>query len=242
MRVVFAGPSLAFQPLPGRFEIELRGPAGQGDIAAAVDEGCTVIGLVDGVYEQIAAVWHKEIIYAIEKGVTVFGGASMGALRAAECARFGMTGVGEIFRRYHDGELTDDAAVAQLHAPKEFGYLPLTEALVNAVATVAAVELTSVVSRHETHALLSAAHGLFFKERTHASMAEAATRTEARAEEVERLLDRHRVDLKRRDALMVVNAVGEAPVLRRETRHQRVWWTSALRASLKRARPAQVET
>ena len=64
-----------------------------------------MIGLVDGRYEDIAAVWHKEILYAIEQGALVFGAASMGALRAAECADFGMIGVGAVFERYRSGEL-----------------------------------------------------------------------------------------------------------------------------------------
>ena len=47
--------------------------------------------------------------------MAVDGGGSLGALRAAECAHFGMIGVGEIFTRYMSGDLVDDCAVAQLH-------------------------------------------------------------------------------------------------------------------------------
>src|SRR5436853_151187 len=115
MKIIFAGPSLygfdSSAAHPGCEPVENRGPAAQGDIARAVVDGATAIGLVDGRYEDVAAPWHKEILYAIEQGVHVFGAASMGALRAAECAAFGMTGIGAVFERYHSGELTDDAAV-----------------------------------------------------------------------------------------------------------------------------------
>jgi hypothetical protein len=126
MKILFAGPSLYRTDWSAgrvRDGVDCRGPAAQGDIARAVVEGAAAIGLVDGRYEDIAAVWHKEILYAIEQGVPVFGAASMGALRAAECADFGMIGLGAVYERYRSGGLADDAAVAQLHAPAELGYL-----------------------------------------------------------------------------------------------------------------------
>ena len=65
---------------------------------AAVRDGATAIGLVDGYFGGAAAVWHKEILYALSLGVRVLGASSMGALRAAECAAYGMEPVGEIAR------------------------------------------------------------------------------------------------------------------------------------------------
>ena len=56
------------------------------------------IGIVDGFFHQQPSVWHREILYALSQGVPVFGGASMGALRAAELADYGMTGVGPDLR------------------------------------------------------------------------------------------------------------------------------------------------
>ena len=55
------------------------------------------IGLIDGVFLDVPAVWHRELLWALSEGVHVFGAASMGALRAAELAPFGMRGVGTIF-------------------------------------------------------------------------------------------------------------------------------------------------
>ena len=61
----------------------------------------------------------------------MFGAASMGALRAAELAAFGMEGVGAIFEAFREGVLEDDDEVAVIHGPAEFGYPVLSEAMVN---------------------------------------------------------------------------------------------------------------
>jgi len=209
MKVLFAGPSLygtAWVAGRNRDGLDCRGPAAQGDIARAVVEGTTVIGLVDGRYEDIAAVWHKEILYAIEQGVLVYGAASMGALRASECADFGMIGVGAVFERYRSGELTDDAAVAQLHAPGELDYLPLTEALVNVEATIRRFTKLRAISEAEAQALNQAARAIFFKERTYPKiLVRAGLDKGERGGELRELIKRCRVDQKREDALMLAN-------------------------------------
>lgn len=207
MKVLFAGPSLhglrASDQLQKQFaSLEWRGPAAQGDIARAVVEGASAIGLVDGRYEDIAAVWHKEILYAISEGVTVLGGASMGALRAAECADFGMLGVGAVFDRYRSGELEDDAAVAQLHAPEELDYAPVTEALVNVEATIGRFGKLLAISEDEAGRLDAAARRLFFKERTWSRIIrEAGLQDGARGKRLGELVRCCKVDVKREDAL-----------------------------------------
>ncbi len=209
MKVLFAGPSLHgidwSAERPNDFdEIDCRGPAAQGDIARAVVEGASVIALVDGRFEDIAAVWHKEILYALEQGVQVFGAASMGALRAAECADFGMIGVGRVFERYRLGELEDDAAVAQLHAPAEMGYRPYTEALVNVEATIERFLNLKAVSEDEATRLDASARSLFFKERTYARiLAEAGLNGGERGKRLAALIKRCGVDQKREDALVL---------------------------------------
>ncbi len=162
MKVVFAGPSLARVDVASiSSDITIRGPVQHGEVTRAVFDGATAIGLVDGLFEAVAAVWHKEILFALSQGVRVFGAASMGALRAAECAPFGMVGIGSIYLRYASGEIDDDAAVAQQRSPAELGYVPLTEALVNVDATVANAERCGLVSQAEAFALQSQAASIF---------------------------------------------------------------------------------
>jgi len=208
MKVIFAGPSLyGFDASAASAEgdaVECRGPAAQGDIARAVVEGATAIGLVDGRYEDVAAPWHKEILYAIEQGVQVFGAASMGALRAAECAAFGMIGIGAVFERYISGELTDDAAVAQVHGPAELGYLPLSEALVNVEATLERFRKLKAVTPEEADRLEASARALFFKDRTYPRILSHAGLNEGeRGKQLARLIRRCKVDVKREDALIL---------------------------------------
>jgi hypothetical protein len=157
--VVFAGPSVFGLDPALLGGLELRPPAGCGDILRAAAEGAPAIGLIDGLFETQAAAWHKEILYALWLGIPVLGGASMGALRAAECAPYGMTGVGSIFAEYASGARTADADVAVAHAPAELGYAPLSVALVD-------VEVTLAAMTGAPEAAMARARRLHFKNRT----------------------------------------------------------------------------
>jgi hypothetical protein len=87
MRVIFAGPSFGrdIATLQTTYpSIEFRAPAARGDILQAVEDGARAIGIVDGYFGEMPSVWHKEILFALQQNVIVAGGASMGALRAAE--------------------------------------------------------------------------------------------------------------------------------------------------------------
>ncbi|HEV7322847.1 MAG TPA: TfuA-like protein [Ensifer sp.] len=175
MKVVFVGPSL---PDAHRLEtngILLRPPAVQGDILRAVEGGAAAIGLIDGNFENVAPVWHKEILYALTQGVRVFGAASMGALRAAECAPFGMVGIGDIYRQFATGERVDDADVALMHGPAELGYLPLTLPLVNVEATLKRLGENGALSTELITAIGAAAAEIFYKERNWASIVARVT-------------------------------------------------------------------
>jgi hypothetical protein len=93
-------PSVAYHP-----------PASLGDVYQLTRTGAETILIIDGLFDSLPPVWHKEILYAMSCGSTVAGCASMGALRAAELHRFGMIGLGTVFEQYRDGRLTDDDEV-----------------------------------------------------------------------------------------------------------------------------------
>ncbi|HSN28898.1 MAG TPA: TfuA domain-containing protein, partial [Kofleriaceae bacterium] len=126
--IVFVGPTLRDVTLAGA---EVRPPAGVGDVLRASRERVQRIAIIDGYFERMAAVWHKEILVALDRGIEVWGAASMGALRAAELDVFGMRGVGTIYRAFKRGELVRDDEVAVAHLPGEVGYRPVSDALVN---------------------------------------------------------------------------------------------------------------
>ena len=208
MKVLFAGPTLPDASLLVGADIVARPPARQGDIFKATNEGANVIGLVDGNFEYVAPIWHKEILYALSLGVKVFGASSMGALRAAECAAFGMIGIGEIFQRFASGDIEDDAAVAQLHAPPELSYQSLTLPKVNVDATLIALSSCAAISAREFECLMAASDHLFFKDRTRAAIIRQSNGLEeGRRSEISQLLKENYIDQKRIDALALIAEV-----------------------------------
>ncbi len=203
--VVFVGPTL-----PGALPagIARRPPAAFGDVYRAAAAGARIIGLVDGYFEQVPSVWHKEVLWALQEGVQVLGSASMGALRAAELAPFGMDGVGWIFEAFRDGVLMDDDEVAVRHGPAELGYPAISEAMVNIRATLDRAVREAVVSQACADTVGQAAKRLFYGERSFARAIEiAAGADSALSADLGRLrawLPTGRVDRKREDALQMV--------------------------------------
>lgn len=200
--VLFVGPSF-----PGLHGIDLPGirvlpPAAQGDLLRAIADGARSIGLVDGVFGHEPAVWHKEILAALESGIPVLGAASMGALRAAELHPFGMEGVGTIFAAYRDGLLEADDEVALLHGPAELGWPALSEPMVNLRATLARLERLGLIGPGEAATAALALAARFYPERTRATFEAVLRETvgPSRAETVVRWARRSMVDAKRADA------------------------------------------
>jgi hypothetical protein len=166
MKVVFVGPSLPNARDLAPSGIEIRPPACQGDVMQALQDGATAIGLIDGQFATAAPVWHKELLFALSKDVCVFGAASMGALRAAECSAFGMIGIGQIYQDYASGARVDDADVALIYGPAGLGYPPLSIPLVNAEATISNMLRQGAMDAQQCDSLRTSAQRLFFKERT----------------------------------------------------------------------------
>lgn len=164
--LVFLGPSLPEEEALALVPCRVLPPARQGDIWRALSLRPRAIALVDGVFEAQPSVWHHEVLAALDAGVAVFGGASMGALRAAELAPHGMVGVGAIFEAYQRGELVDDAEVALLHADAEHGFRALSVPLVNVRHAARLAEHAGVLSPAESRALVDAAGNLFYQDRT----------------------------------------------------------------------------
>lgn len=211
MKIVFVGPTLpeAVDLVPPN--VEVRGPAKHTDILAAVTDGATVIGLIDGNFEDVAPIWHKEILFSLSQGVRVYGSSSMGALRAAECAAFGMIGIGKIYSRYESGELVDDSDVAQIHGPREMNYVSLSEPLVNVLATLEDLFLRCQLDHAEYVGLMTSAKRTFFKERTYrAIVANADLPNNSSRETLQMLLRKNAINQKRRDALELLDAIATA--------------------------------
>jgi hypothetical protein len=209
--VIFAGPSLPPHARPAsELDIDWRPPVRQGDLYRAALGRPAIIGVIDGYFEVTPTVWHKEILWAMAQGIHVYGAASIGALRAVELDAFGMKGIGRIYEDFRDGVLEDDDEVAVLHGPAELGYPPLTEAMVNIRATLAAAISASILSVALAAHLTAIAKSLFYKERTYGAVLDGAAKARAHAAELARFdewLPAGRVDQKRLDALATLDAI-----------------------------------
>lgn len=206
MKILFVGPSLPDAHEHCSSDIVLMPPAAQGDVFRAIENGAGMIGLIDGFFENVASVWHKEILYALSRGIPVLGAASMGALRAAECAAYGMVGIGKIFQRFQSQVSLDDADVAQIHGPAETGYLALSEPLVNIVFTLASLTDDETLSSKEAEALLCCAKDIYFKDRTWRRIIAAANLTSWSKEGLIDLIKARKINQKRLDALELLTA------------------------------------
>jgi hypothetical protein len=209
--VIFVGPSLDLDTaraiLPGAVFMP---PAAQADVIGAVGmHQPHVIGLIDGSFGQTRSVWHKEILFALEQGIAVLGASSMGALRAAELDVFGMQGVGEVYRLFCTGVLEDDDEVAVVHQPREQGFRPITEPMVNIRATLARASEQQAFGASECEAVLIAAKRLHFSRRTLHTILAATRLPDSTCERVAEVFRTAYVDLKRADACELLERIRD---------------------------------
>jgi hypothetical protein len=210
--VVFAGPTIAARDITAIVDAVCLPPAAQGDVYRIALERPRAIGIIDGYFEGQPSVWHKEILWAMNEGIHVFGSASMGALRAAELAAFGMAGVGAIFEDYRDGVLEDDDEVAVVHGPADTGYRPGSDAMVNMRATLARAQAAGVIDAGLALALVRMAKGLYYADRTYARILEQAREDGASTEALDRFrrwLPSGAVNQKRDDAVAMLRAMRD---------------------------------
>lgn len=207
--VVFLGPTMpvaaAREILPDAIYMP---PAAQSDILSVVDQvHPDALLLIDGVFTQDLSVWHKEILYALEKGVAVYGSSSMGALRVAETAVYGAVGIGEIFDAYMSGALTDDDEVAVSHATDEHGHRSLSEPMVNIRSTLRAAQAAGVIDQLQHDELIDLGKARFFPERSYNQLFADAEAAGMDTAELREFVKAHKVDQKRLDAIALLTHI-----------------------------------
>jgi hypothetical protein len=209
--IIFAGPSLPPAVRSSFPALEWRPPVRQGDLYLAALEHPGIIGVIDGYFELVPTVWHKEILWAMAQGIHVYGAASIGALRAAELADFGMKGIGDIFDQFRTGRLVDDDEVAVLHGPEEVNYVQVTEAMINVRATVDTAVQMHVIGSDVAAELVQIAKSIFYKDRTYDAILEAATERALAPDALgpfANWLPGGRVDQKRTDAEQMLHVIA----------------------------------
>lgn len=227
--LLFVGPTITQQQVRSvLLEAEVLPPISSGDLLRLELAPGDLVAIIDGFYFQTEPVRHKEILFLLEKGVHVWGAASMGALRAAELAPFGMKGFGSIFNQYRSGTLIGDDEVAVLHAPKEMGYKGVTEALVNIrYACLCALD-KHILTESERQTIIDIACNLPFYERTYHYILEKALERGLSPVTKEALLQfvcQGRYDLKRKDALELLQALQARPA---ESAHVTQPWNATV--------------
>lgn len=213
--VIFLGPSLPVAEAKEILDAIYLPPAKQSDLLSAVTTyKPDIIGLIDGVFLSLPSVWHKEILYAIEQGVAVYGASSMGALRAAETDTFGMVGVGKIYRMYASEELIDDDEVVTVHGPEDTGYCRLSEPMVNVRATFCHAKDEGIINSNVCEQLTAIAKSIYFPERTFPAIfrkAAAAGISPEKLDEMATFVKTKYVDIKRQDAILLLETLRDLP-------------------------------
>lgn len=186
---IFAGPTIPRRQIAtglegANAEVEVSPPVRQGDLLCLLHDPPGVVGLIDGYFFQVPAVLHKEILLLLDRGVAVLGGASLGALRAAELDAFGMEGVGVVYRWYRDGVIDGDDEVAIAHASQEEGFRRLSDSLVDLRCNLEAAREKHLVSAATASRVLDAARRVHFSRRHVEDVLTAARRDGAEADEI----------------------------------------------------------
>jgi len=209
--IVFIGPTLPIAQAQQLFDADYRPPARQGDVYQACLQQPHAIVIIDGYFESIPAVWHKEVLYAMAQGIHVYGAASMGALRAAELDVFGMQGFGEVYRQFSQEILQDDDEVAVIHAPKEMGFMVASEAMVNIRATVQAALEAKIIDLTQSEKLLGLAKSTWYPQRSFSQLL-----TQAKPQlplqtytALSDFIDVYKVNIKQQDAIGLLKHLAQ---------------------------------
>jgi TfuA protein len=207
--VIFTGNSISHEDAKNVIRANYQPPVRRFQLEKFVQKGYKVIGIIDGIFFDRAAVGHREIMSALDAGVKVVGGASMGALRASELDTYGMIGVGKVYEWYRDGIIESDDEVAVSTNPETFE--PISVPLVNIRETLRAASSTGIINEKEHNHLLELAINTYYQDRSYLGLVKKGISKGLIPEEKRKsILDfciGNEVDAKREDAILVLETV-----------------------------------
>jgi hypothetical protein len=209
---IFLGPTLPVAEARAELDAVYLPPVSAGDMFRIWQRRPRAVGIVDGCFEHVPSVWHKEIMWIMAQGVHVFGSAGLGALRAAELDSFGMRGVGPVYQAVKDGTLDRDDEVAVAWEQGPDGYRALSEAMVSIRATLEAAQREKIISDAARDILATAAAGLFYRDRTWPALVDAGKAAGADPAELTALrqwLPSGRIDLQADDAVAMLRQMRD---------------------------------
>ena len=221
---IFIGPTLSVEQAQKYLNATYLPPVKYGDVYRITElYQPDIIGIIDGYFNQVPAVWHKEILWAIDQGITIFGASSMGALRAAELDQLGMIGCGKIYQAYQAGVLPpfidesfeDDDEVAVIHGPAELGYQQASEAMVNIRITLVKAQQQNIIDNQELKLLTTIAKSLFYPQRNYQNILKTAEQQDIETKKLDQLtqwLEENKIDQKQLDAITMLNEIKKHPL------------------------------
>ncbi len=205
--IIFTGPSLHPEEARKILDADYRPPVGRDDILLALRDNPKVIGIIDGVFHQRPAVSHKELLKALELGVKVVGGSSMGALRASELDDMGMIGVGKVYKAYKSGEIESDDDVAVVFDPET--KKQHSEALISMNYNFKKASEEGLISQEDLKELNSTAKTIFYPKRTYRSVIMSSNLDTDKKDNLMKYIHEKGVDIKREDARLVLKYIKE---------------------------------
>jgi TfuA protein len=207
--VIFTGNSITHEEARTILQANYQPPVRRFQLEKFVQQGYKIIGIIDGIFFDRAAVGHREILSALNAGVKVVGGASMGALRASELDTHGMIGVGKVYELYRDGVIESDDEVAVSTNPDTFE--PISIPLVNMRETLKAAFISGVISEKEHNDLLKLAIETYYPDRSYLGLVKEGVKIGLIPEEKKKfILDfckGNQVDVKKEDAILVLETI-----------------------------------
>lgn len=207
--VIFTGNSISHEDAKKILKANYQPPVRRFQLEKFVQQGYKVMGIIDGIFFDRAAVGHREIISALNAGVKIVGGASMGALRASELDTYGMIGVGKVYEWYRDGIIESDDEVAVSTNPDTFE--PISVPLVNIRETLKAAMAAGLVDEKEYKDLLELAINTYYPDRSYLGLTKEGVKKGLIPEEKrKKLFDfciNSEIDIKRLDAVLVLETV-----------------------------------
>lgn len=208
--IIFTGPSLQSKEAATILNADYRPPISRGDIIKALNDDPDIIGIIDGVFHKEPAVSHKEILEALKKDVIVVGGASMGALRASELDDFGMVGIGQVYKDYKTGVIESDDDVAVVINPETMEQL--SEALISMNYTFKAALDQGIIDRSDYDLLVRTAKSIYYPKRTYSKVFLESGLDKSRVELLQNFLETHAIDIKRMDAMAVLDYIKKIAI------------------------------
>lgn len=209
--IIYTGLSLSFDEakeiLDSHDDVEViyKRPIKRGDLGHDIKENPDIIGIIDGVFHQNSSVGHKEILNVINKGITVVGASSMGALRASELDTLGMTGIGYVYEQYATGKVASDDDVAVMLDSETLE--ALSEPLINMEYVFENAVSENIITENQKDELIKIAKSTFYPKRNYSQTLNSSSLDD---ETKNKLIDfiRRSVDIKKEDAKELITYIA----------------------------------